>query len=260
MGAETRAAVVTGGGRGIGRGIALKLAEQGFALVINYRSDQQAATETCREAELRGSPRASCVQADVAHLNDGRRLVDDAVNAMGQVDLWVNNAGVAPAQRSDLLETTAESWDGVVDTNLRGTFFLTQSVSKAMIELIAAGSVVEPQIVFITSISSVFASVSRAEYCVAKAGLSMVAQLFAVRLADAGIRVYEIRPGLIATSMTQPVRETYDHKIAAGVTPIRRWGTPDDVGRAVAAIATGAFPYSTGAIFDVDGGLHLRVL
>jgi 3-oxoacyl-[acyl-carrier protein] reductase len=129
-----------------------------------------------------------------------------------------------------------------------------------MIDLRAAGTIAEPQIVFITSISSTFASASRAEYCVAKAGLSMVAQLFAIRLAVQGIRVYEIRPGLIQTDMTRPVREQYDEKIAAGLTPIRRWGTPDDVGRAVAAIAAGAVPYSTGAILDVDGGLNLRVL
>jgi 3-oxoacyl-[acyl-carrier protein] reductase len=260
MGAETRVAVVTGGGRGIGRGIALKLAEMGFALVINYRSDLQAATATCREAEQRGSPRATAICADVAHLEEGRRLLDETILGQGRIDLWVNNAGVAPAQRSDLLETTHESWDRVVDTNLRGPFFLSQSVAKAMIELVGAGIVAEPQIVFITSISSTFASILRPEYCVAKAGLSMVAQLFAVRLADAGIRVYEIRPGLIETAMTQPVRETYDHKIAAGKIPIRRWGTPDDVGRAVGAIAAGAFAYSTGAIIEVDGGLNLRVL
>jgi 3-oxoacyl-[acyl-carrier protein] reductase len=260
MGAEARVAVVTGGGRGIGRGITLNLAERGFALVINYRTDLKAATATCREALQRGSPSAIAIRADIAQLEEGRCLLDETISAKGRVDLWVNNAGVAPAQRSDMLETTAESWDCVVDINLRGPFFVTQSVAKVMIDLIAAGIVAEPQIVFITSISSTFASVSRPEYCVAKAGLSMVAQLFAVRLAGAGIRVYEIRPGLIETAMTQPVRETYDHKIAAGITPIRRWGTPDDVGRAVAAIATGAFPYSTGAIIDVDGGLNLRIL
>jgi 3-oxoacyl-[acyl-carrier protein] reductase len=260
MGAETRVAVVTGGGRGIGRGIALNLADLGFALVINYRSDLEAATATCREAEQRGSPSASAIRADIADREEGQRLLDETIRAHGRIDLWVNNAGVAPAQRSDLLETTVESWDRVVDTNLRGPFFLSQSVAKAMIELKAAGVVAEPQIVFITSISSTFASISRPEYCVAKAGLSMVAQLFAVRLADAGIRVYEIRPGLIETAMTQPVHETYDRKIAAGITPIRRWGTPDDVGRAVMAIAAGAFPYSTGAIIEVDGGLNLRIL
>ena len=159
-----------------------------------------------------------------------------------------------------MLETTVESWDHVLETNLRGPFFLTQAVARTMIELNAAGTIPEPQIVFITSISSTFASITRPEYCVSKAGLTMVAQLFAVRLAGQGVRVYEIRPGLIETAMTQPVRELYDQKIAAESTPIRRWGTPDDVGRAVGAIASGAFPYSTGAVFEVDGGLSLRIL
>jgi 3-oxoacyl-[acyl-carrier protein] reductase len=162
--------------------------------------------------------------------------------------------------RLDLLETTPESWDRVLATNLRGPFFLTQAVARTMIELHAAGTIPEPQIVFVTSISSAFASISRPEYCVSKAGLSMVAQLFAARLAGQGIRVYEVRPGLIETAMTQPVRDHYDKKIADGLTPIRRWGTPEDVGRAVGAIASGVFPYSTGSIFDVDGGLSLRIL
>ena len=156
--------------------------------------------------------------------------------------------------------TTPESWDHVLETNLRGPFFLTQAVARKMIELNAAGTVLEPQIVFVTSISSTFASITRPEYCVSKAGLSMVAQLFAARLAGQGIRVYEVRPGLIQTAMTQSVREVYDQKIADGITPIRRWGTPDDVGRVVGAIASGAFPYSTGSIFEIDGGLSLRIL
>ena len=255
---ETRVAVVTGGGRGIGRGITMALADRGFALVINYRSDEAAAVEACREAEKRGSKCAIAIRADVADLEQGLRLLDETIQAHGRVDLWVNNAGVAPLKRSDLLETTPESWDHVLETNLRGPFFLTQAVARKMIELNAAGTIAEPQIVFITSISSTFASISRPEYCVSKAGLSMVAQLFAVRLAGQGIRVYEVRPGLIETAMTQPVRDLYDKKIAAGITPIRRWGTPDDVGRAVGAIASGAFPYSTGSIFEIDGGLSLR--
>jgi len=260
MADDTRVAVVTGGGRGIGRGITFALAELGFALVVNYRSDEQAARSACREAETRGSPRALACRADVADLDHGCRLLEEALGSYGRVDLWVNNAGVAPQHRLDLLETTPESWDRVLSTNLRGPFFLTQAVARSMIDLRAAGTITEPQIVFITSISSTFASLSRPEYCVAKAGLSMVAQLFAIRLAGQGVRIYEIRPGLIDTEMTRPVRHQYDEKIAAGLTPIRRWGTPDDVGRAVAAIAAGAFPYSTGAILDIDGGLNLRVL
>src|SRR5205807_6773574 len=140
--------------------------------------------------------------------------------------------------------TTPESWDRVMETNLRGPFFLTQAAARTMADLRSSGTVTEPQIVFITSISSRFASVSRGEYCVAKAGLTMVAQLFAVRLAELGIRVYEIRPGLIATDMTAPVSEAYSLRIAAGLSPIRRWGTPEDVGKAVAALASGALPFS----------------
>jgi 3-oxoacyl-[acyl-carrier protein] reductase len=260
VGTGTRVSVVTGGGRGIGHGISMALADLGFALVINYRSDEQAAVLTCREAEKRGSPTAIAIRADVADIDAGRRLLDATIEAHDRVDLWVNNAGVAPAKRADLLDTTLESWNHVLETNLRGPFFLTQAVARTMVELHAAGTTPEPQIVFITSISSAFASVSRPEYCVSKAGLSMVAQLFAVRLAGQGVRVYEVRPGLIETAMTQPVRELYEQKIAAGLTPIRRWGTPDDVGRAVGAIASGAFPYSTGMVFEVDGGLSLRVL
>jgi NAD(P)-dependent dehydrogenase (short-subunit alcohol dehydrogenase family) len=260
MVAAERVAVVTGGGRGIGRGIVLELAEMGFGLVVNYRTDELSAEAACREAVARGAPYASAFRADVADLAEGSRLLETAVERHGRVDLWVNNAGVAPEQRHDVLETTPESWDRVLTTNLRGPFFLTQGVARRMIDLVAAGIVAEPQIVFITSISSTFASVSRPEYCVAKAGLSMVAQVFAVRLAGHGIRVYDIRPGLIETEMTQPVHDIYGARIQAGLTPIRRWGTAEDVGRAVAAIASGAFPYSTGATFDVDGGLHVRVL
>jgi 3-oxoacyl-[acyl-carrier protein] reductase len=238
----------------------MALADQGFALVINYRNDQGAAIEACHEAEKRGSKSASAIRADVADVEQGRRLLDETIQAHGRVDLWVNNAGVAPMNRLDLLETTPESWDQVLATNLRGPFFLTQAVARTMIELKSAGAIPEPQIVFITSISSTFASLSRPEYCVSKAGLSMVAHLFAARLAGQGIRVYEVRPGLIETAMTQPVRDLYDRKIADGIMPIRRWGTPDDVGRAVGAIAAGAFPYSTGSIFEVDGGLSLRIL
>ncbi len=257
---QNRVAVVTGGGRGIGRGIVWELAARGFSVVVNFRSDAASARECCRQAQALGAARALEFQADVADLRQGRRLLDHVLACFGRVDLWVNNAGVAPAARLDLLETTPESWDRVLSINLRGPFFLTRAVASAMLELRQAATVAEPQIVFITSISSTFASVNRGEYCVAKAGLSMVAHLFAVRLAGLGIRVYEIRPGLIDTDMTRPAHAGYDEKIAAGISPIRRWGLPADVGRAVAAIACGAFPFSTGQVIHVDGGLNLRVL
>ena len=253
-------AVVTGGGRGIGRGIVTELAALGFSVVVNYRSDASSALECCSLAEACGARQALPIRADVADLGEGRRLLEQTLERLGRVDLWVNNAGVAPRARQDLLETTAESWDQVLATNLRGPFFLTQAVAAAMLELKKSGAVSDPQIVFITSVSSTFASVNRPEYCVSKAGLSMVAQLFAIRLAEAGIRVYEIRPGLIDTDMTQPVHSAYTERIAAGLSPIRRWGVPGDVGRAVAALASGALPYSTGEVIHVDGGLNLRVL
>jgi 3-oxoacyl-[acyl-carrier protein] reductase len=260
MNDNPRVAVVTGGSRGIGRGIALALADLGHAVVVNYRSDAEAAEETCREARRRGAPSAHAIRADVSDLSEGRRLVEEAVSIAGRIDLWVNNAGIAPERRLDLLETTTESWDRVLDTNLRGPFFLSQAVAREMLRLQAEGIVAEPQMVFITSISSRFASVNRGEYCVAKAGLSMVAQLFAARLAGTGIRVYEVRPGLIDTDMTRAVRAAYDARIAAGFIPMGRWGTAEDVGRAVAIVADGGLRYSTGTVIDVDGGLGLRIL
>jgi 3-oxoacyl-[acyl-carrier protein] reductase len=258
MAGVERVAVVTGGSRGIGRGIVGELAAAGLSVVVNYRSDESAARAACLEAEARGAPKAVPIPADVADLEQGGRLIDAVRAEFGRIDVWVNNAGVAPEQRMDLLELTPASWDRVLGINLRGPFFLTQRVARVMIDQDRSESSVAPQIHFITSISSTIATLSRGEYCVGKAGLSMVAQLFALRLAELGIAVFEVRPGIIATDMTGPVREMYDRRIAEGLTPIRRWGTPADVGRAVAALASGALPYSTGEVIHVDGGLNLR--
>src|SRR4051812_12038342 len=192
MAVKERVAVVTGGGRGIGRGIVAELAALGLSVVVNYRSDAEAAADTCREAEARGAPRALAVKADVADLEQGRDLLEQVLASFGRVDVWVNNAGVAPAKRLDLLETTTESWDRVLGINLRGPFFLTQAVARAMIDLSASATLHAPQIIFIPSVSSRFVSVNRADYCVSKAGLSMAVQLFAARLADQGIHVYEV--------------------------------------------------------------------
>jgi 3-oxoacyl-[acyl-carrier protein] reductase len=260
MAVEERVAVVTGGSRGIGRGIVAELAALGFSVVVNYRSDAKAADEACREAEARGAPAQLAFQADVADPGQGRALLEQTLVRFGRLDFWVNNAGIAPESRRDLLEMTPESWDRVLETNLRGPFFLTQHVARSMIEQRTAGTVDAPQIVFVTSISSQFASLNRGEYCVAKAGLTMVVQLFAARLADHGIRVYEVRPGIIATEMTAGVREHYDRRIAEGLVPIKRWGTPADVGRAIAALASGALAFSTGEVIHVDGGMHIRRL
>lgn len=255
-----RVAVVTGGGRGIGRGIVLELAAMGFAVAVNYRSDEESAREVCRLALERGAPRAEAFAADVSDLGQGRALVDQIYASFGTVDVWVNNAGVAPLVRADVLELEPESWDRVLDINLRGPFFVTQAVARRMLDTTRPDSDLAPILVFITSVSSSFASVNRAEYCVSKAGLSMVAQLFAARLAEAGLLVYEVRPGIIATDMTDAVHQVYSDRIAAGLTPIRRWGQPEDVGRAVAALAGGSLRFSTGEVIHVDGGLGLRRL
>lgn len=238
----------------------MALASDGFSLVVNYRSDRESAERTCRIAEQGGAPRTLAIRADIANLDDGRLLINATLDAFDRIDLLVNNAGVAPEHRLDLLQTTPESWDRVLGINLRGPFFLSQYAAKAMIERRDPCDDVLPTIVFVTSVSSVFASPNRAEYCVSKAGVSMVAQLFASRLAEDGLRVYEVRPGVIATDMTASVQDSYNARIADGLSPIRRWGTPEDVGKAVSCLASGALEFSTGQVLYVDGGLHLRRL
>lgn len=264
-------ALITGASRGIGRGIALELAALGYDLLLNYVHHEAAAAataEACQAAaRARGRDiRVATVRADLASAADRAELVTRAQAEFPRLDLLVNNAGVAPAVRADLLELGEESWDRLLAVNLKGPFFLTQACARWMLETPAAaagdaaGGPTRRAVVFITSISAYTASVNRGEYCVAKAGLAMGVKLFAARLAEAGIGVFEIRPGIIATDMTAPVRSRYDEWIAGGLTPIRRWGTPADVGRAVAAIAQGLLPFSTGEVINVDGGFHLRRL
>lgn len=253
-----RVALVTGSSRGIGRGIAVNLAGAGYAVVVNYVRDAGAAEQAAAGVTGRGG-RAVVVRADVADPADRDHLVEQAYAHFGRLDLLVNNAGAAPARREDLLGATVESFDQQFAVNLRGPYFLTQAVARRMIEQPDSG--VRPKIVVVSSISAYTASPDRGDYCVAKAGLSMMVKLYAARLAAHGINVYEIRPGIIASDMTQPVRERYDRLIHdEGLTPIARWGTPDDVGRAVVAVATDLLPFTTGAVIDVDGGFHLRTL
>jgi NAD(P)-dependent dehydrogenase (short-subunit alcohol dehydrogenase family) len=249
------AALVTGASRGIGRGIALALARAGYDIVVNYVSNTAAAEEVGEEVEKTGA-KAALVRADLALPADRTRLVAAAYEAFGGIDLLVNNAGVAPSVRADILDAGEESFDRLMAVNLKGPYFLTQQVARRMIDQRRPG-----KIVTISSMSAYTASVNRGDYCIAKAGLSMLTKLFAARLAEHGINVYEVRPGIIATDMTGGVREKYDRLILdEGITPIRRWGTPDDVGKAVVAIATDLFPFSTGQVIDVDGGFHLRTL
>jgi NAD(P)-dependent dehydrogenase (short-subunit alcohol dehydrogenase family) len=252
-------AVVTGASRGIGRGIAACLAEAGYDLIINYRSNQAAAEEAAAMVESLGA-RVTLCQADVSSNDDGRRLIDESIEQLGRLDLLVNNAGIAPRVRADILEATPESYDEVLETNLKGPYFLTQYAANRMIALKESGVIQTARIVVISSISAFASSPSRGEYCVSKAGLSMMTQLFADRLAPHGITVNEVQPGIIETDMTEGVKEKYDDLIAEGLTPIRRWGRPEDIGKAVAAIALGYFDFTTGAAIPVDGGFHLKRL
>jgi NAD(P)-dependent dehydrogenase (short-subunit alcohol dehydrogenase family) len=254
-----QAALVTGASRGIGRAIAVALAEQGWSIAINYRGNAEAAAETRSLVENAGG-RGVAIQADIADANDRGRLVEQTLASFNRIDLLVNNAGMAPRQRADLLETSEASYDEVMAVNLKGPFFLTQRVAKVMIDLLKAGVIEHPKIVNIGSMSAYTTSVNRAEYCLSKAGLGMMTALYADRLSEYGIHVYELRPGIIETDMTSIVRARYDRLIAEGLTPIRRWGQPDDVARAVIAIAQDQFLFSTGEVINVDGGFHLRRL
>ena len=254
-----KVALVTGAGRGIGRGIAVALAQKGWTLVVNYRGNAEAASDTRRAIEEAGG-RAIVVQANIASGEDRARLIEAPLQQFGRIDLLVNNAGMAPRQRVDILETTEASYDEVMAVNLKGPFFLTQSVATKMIELVQQGTLESPAIINIGSLSAYASSPNRPEYCLSKAGIGMMTALFADRLAGEGINVYEIRPGIIQTDMTSVVKDKYDTLIDDGLTPIKRWGQADDVARAVVAIAERLFPFSTGEIFNVDGGFHLRRL
>ncbi|TSA47002.1 MAG: 3-ketoacyl-ACP reductase [Deltaproteobacteria bacterium] len=250
-----RVALITGGARGIGRAIAVALAKEKWRIVVNYRTNEDAAKEALKLVEGAGGSGIT-VQADIAEAADRARLVEKTLEAFARLDLLVNNAGMAPRRRMDLLETTETSYDEVMATNLKGPFFLTQLVARRLIEL----RIGQAKIINIGSLSAYASSTNRGEYCISKAGVGMMTALFADRLAECGIKVYEVRPGIIHTDMTGAVREKYDRMIAEGLTPIARWGEPEDVARAVVAIAQDCLPFSTGEVINVDGGFHLRRL
>ncbi|MBI5394069.1 MAG: 3-ketoacyl-ACP reductase [Verrucomicrobia bacterium] len=256
-------ALITGASRGIGRGIALELAKIGYDLVINYAGNAEAAKQTQADCVAAGKSkiRADVCQADVSIPTDRQRLVDFTREKFGRLDLLVNNAGVTSRGRKDILDATEENFDWLVGINLKGPFFLSQLAAKWMIEQKKpeAGGY-RPKIVMVTSISSYTVSPNRADYCMAKAALSMMVKLFAARLAEHGINVYEVCPGVIESDMTGPVKAKYDKLIAEGLTPIKRWGQPEDVGRAVVAIAQDLLPFSTGEVINVDGGFHIRTV
>ncbi len=261
-------AFVTGASRGIGRGIALELARSGFNVAGNVtRFDPSQRQAGLAEVQVRCEELGASflpVPGDIALLDGHESMLEAVLYRFGRVDLLVNNAGIAPAPRRDVLEATADSFDRVLAVNTRGAFFLTQRVARWMIARAdaarAAGGALPwpPAIVFITSISAVASSPARAEYCVSKAAISQAARVFAERLAPHGITVFEVRPGIIRTDMTAPVAEQYEARLAAGLVPQGRWGLPEDVGRAVAALARGDFAYSTGMVFEVSGGMDIR--
>jgi NAD(P)-dependent dehydrogenase (short-subunit alcohol dehydrogenase family) len=257
-------ALVTGGNRGIGLGISRRLLADGYA--VSILATREEPTEVLAELRERAgeADRVRYVRGSVAEPADHQRYLDDAVDAWGRLDLLVNNAGVAPAVRADLLEASVESYDRVLGINLRGPYFLTQAFAKRVIELRGElDALPEPParpvatVINVSSISATAVSTNRGDYCVSKAGVGMATQLFAARLAPEGIVVYEVRPGVIATDMTSAVTEKYDALLSGGLAPIARWGRPADVAGAVAVLAAGQTPYSTGEVFHVDGGMHI---
>jgi NAD(P)-dependent dehydrogenase (short-subunit alcohol dehydrogenase family) len=256
--APRRCALVTGGRRGIGRGIAYALAEHGFDVVINDLTCDRAADETLQGIAERGG-RAAFVLGDVAAIDQHARIVDEAWAAFGPLQCLVNNAGVQTAYRGDMLDTPVESFDRLIGVNLRGSYFLTQRVAKRMAAE-PAGDITRPSrsIIFVSSGNAVIATATQADYCISKSGIAMMSTLYALRLAEYGIAVHEVRPGIIRTDMTADVFDKYDAWVKARSFPQARWGEPDDVGRTVAVLAAGLLPYSTGQAFHVDGGIHIR--
>jgi NAD(P)-dependent dehydrogenase (short-subunit alcohol dehydrogenase family) len=267
MGPESHpppAALVTGASRGLGRGIAEALAGDGFDVAIHYATNQAAAEETraaCRERAPRAEQRFVVVGGNVADTGDRVRIIGETLAALGRIDALVNNAGMAPRVRADILDATEESFDELIAVNLRGPYFLSQAIARHWRERPGPSRLPGGyKLIFVSSISAAMASVNRGDYCISKAGIAMAAKLWATRLAAEGVQVFEVRPGIMRTDMTAGVREKYDRMIAGGLVPQGRWGTADDVGRTVAALMGGGLPFSTGDVIHVDGGLHLERL
>jgi len=254
-----KVALVTGGSRGIGYGISEHLASQGFDLAINGIRPVAQVEDVIRSLGQLGVDAIYC-QGDISRREDRAKIISEVEQHYGRLNVLVNNAGMAPKERHDILEASEQSFDEVIATNLKGTYFITQAAANWMIRQKGSDKNFEGCIINVTSVSSTVASVNRGEYCISKAGLSMVTSLYAVRLAEYGIPIYEIRPGVISTDMTAGVKEKYDRMIAEGLCLQKRWGLPDDIGKMAAALATGSFPYSTGQVFMADGGMTIQRL
>ncbi|MCK0148040.1 3-ketoacyl-ACP reductase [Arenibacter sp. F26102] len=251
-----KSALVTGGSRGIGFSISKYLAKAGFNIAVNGMRHEEEVQSVLEELRDLGVEVLYC-RGNLGNSEDRLRIIQQIKNNFGQLNILVNNAGVAPLERNDVLETTEESFDRVLGINLKGTFFMTQMVSQWMIAQRKIDSGFQGCIINISSVSATMASINRGEYCISKAGLAMVTQLFAVRLGDFDIPVYEVRPGIIETDMTAGVKAKYDKLFEEGIALQRRWGQPSDVGKVVASLAKGDFLYSTGQVILVDGGLSM---
>lgn len=254
-----KVALITGAARGIGRAIAEKLAEIGCTIVVDDVFPEIRVTETLDSIRSKGVE-ALYIQADISKTEERKKIIQRIKVSFNRLDILVNNAGVAPTKRLDILQADENSFDRVLGINLKGPYFLTQLVANWMIDQRKGDPDREFYIINIASLSSYASSPNRGEYCLSKAGISMMTKLFAHRLAEYNISVNEIRPGIIATDMTAAVKEKYDELIAGGLLPVPRWGVPEDIAKSVEAIVQGHFPYSTGQIFDVDGGFHLQRL
>ncbi|MFH1941894.1 MAG: 3-ketoacyl-ACP reductase [bacterium] len=257
-------ALITGAGRGIGRGIAIELAENGFDIVgndVQYNpEDRKTGLFEVKDRVVEAGCAFLPVQGDISDLSAHENMLKQAIAKFGKINVLVNNAGVAPEKRADILEASPESYDRVLSINARSAFFLTQRIARHMIDQVQQNPEKKPCIVFISSISATVSSTTRAEYCISKAALSQTAALFADRLSEYGINVYEIRPGIIKTDMTAPVQEKYDKLISEGLVPQKRWGYPEDIGKAVVALAKGYFNYATGLVLEISGGMNIRRL
>ena len=256
---NSKVALVTGGSRGIGLGVVRALAASGYRVAINGVRAEADVAATLGQLRGEGADVIYC-RGDVSHLPDHERMLREVEQHFGRLDVLVNNAGVAPSVRADLLEATPESFDRLIGINLRGPYFLTQAAARWMVRQRQADAAFRGCVVNVSSVSATVVSVNRGDYCISKAGVAMATQLWAARLAEFGVDVYEVRPGVIATDMTAGVKEKYDHLIDNGLTVERRWGSPEDVGRAVAMLARGDLPYATGQVLNVDGGMTIQRL
>ena len=254
-----KVALITGGTRGIGLGIAERLAKEGCFLVLNGIRNKEDVKNVIDNLREKGTE-AHYIQGNIGIKNDREQIINYVADRFGRLNVLVNNAGMAPRERKDILQTTVESFEEVLQVNLTGPYFLTQLAANWMIKQSKEDNTFEGSIINISSISATVASTNRGEYCVSKAGISMVTQLFATRLGEFNIPVYEVRPGVIDTDMTAMVKDKYDKLIAEGLCILKRWGKPEDVGKVVASLVRGDFPYSTGQVIMVDGGLTISRL